>query len=119
MNLITVTIQTSNGVDTQIAGTLLNGYGDRIVQIDKFPVDIAPEGHLIVISHTDKPGIIGNVGTLLGRNDVNIASMQVGRQVVGGEAIMVLTVDKAVPEQVLGELTKLPELKTAKEIVLG
>ncbi|WP_138492985.1 phosphoglycerate dehydrogenase [Paenibacillus pinistramenti] len=119
MNLITVTIQTSNGVNTQIAGTLLNGYGERIVQIDKFPVDIAPEGRLIVISHTDKPGIIGNVGTLLGRNDVNIASMQVGRQVVGGEAIMVLTVDKEVPEHVLKELTELPELKTAKEIVLA
>ncbi|ANS74885.1 D-3-phosphoglycerate dehydrogenase [Paenibacillus yonginensis] len=118
MNLITITLQTSSG-DTLIAGTLLNGYGERIVQINKFPVDIAPEGHLIVISHTDKPGIIGNVGTLLGRNDVNIASMQVGRQVVGGEAIMVLTVDKAVPEYVLEELTQLPELKTAQEITLA
>lgn len=117
MNLITVTIKTA-GAARKIAGTLLNGYGERIVQIDKFPVDIAPEGHLIVISHTDKPGIIGNVGTLLGDNDVNIASMQVGRQIVGGEAIMLLTVDKAVPAHVLSDLTRLPEIKTAKEIVL-
>ncbi|MDU5949508.1 MAG: ACT domain-containing protein, partial [Paenibacillus macerans] len=89
----------------------------RIVQIDKFPVDVAPEGHLIFISHNDKPGIIGNVGTLLGKNDVNIASMQVGRKLVGGEAIMVLTVDKAVTKEVLDDLTKLPELNKALQII--
>lgn len=118
MNLITLTIKTASG-ERKIAGTLLNGYGERIVQIDKFPVDIAPEGHLIVISHVDKPGIIGRVGTLLGSNNVNIASMQVGRQIIGGEAIMLLTVDKGVPADVLEELTKLPEITTAKEIVLA
>ncbi|MGZ7444894.1 phosphoglycerate dehydrogenase [Paenibacillus sp. TH7-28] len=116
-NLISATLKTQDGAERRIAGTLLNGYGARIVQIDKFPVDVAPEGHLIFISHNDKPGIIGNVGTLLGQNGVNIASMQVGRKLVGGEAIMVLTVDKAVTKEVLDDLTKLPELNKALQII--
>lgn len=116
-NLISATLKTQDGAERRIAGTLLNGYGARIVQIDKFPVDVAPEGHLIFISHNDKPGIIGNVGTLLGQNGVNIASMQVGRKLVGGEAIMVLTVDKAVTKEVLDDLTKLSELNKALQII--
>ncbi|WP_334077105.1 phosphoglycerate dehydrogenase [Paenibacillus sanfengchensis] len=115
-NLISVSLKTQDGSERRVAGTLLNGYGARIVQIDKFPVDIAPEGHLIFISHNDKPGIIGSVGTLLGKNDVNIAAMQVGRKIVGGEAIMVLTVDKETPKEVLSDLTKLPEINKAQQI---
>ncbi|WP_019909935.1 phosphoglycerate dehydrogenase [Paenibacillus sp. HW567] len=117
-NLITVTTKTEHEQDFLVAGTLLQGYGERIVQVNKFPVDIAPEGHQILISHNDKPGIIGHVGTLLGQNDVNIASMQVGRKIVGGAAIMLLTVDKAVPKEVLVKLAGLPEINTAEEIIL-
>ncbi|MDR9853784.1 phosphoglycerate dehydrogenase [Paenibacillus sp. VCA1] len=117
-NLLTVTLKTQNDEETLVAGTLLNGYGERIVQINKFPVDVAPEGHQILISHHDKPGMIGSVGTLLGQNDVNIASMQVGRKIIGGEAIMILTVDKAVQKDVLTQLTTLPGLNSAIEITL-
>ncbi|GIP25553.1 D-3-phosphoglycerate dehydrogenase [Paenibacillus sp. J23TS9] len=117
-NLLTVTLKTQNNEETLVAGTLLNGYGERIVQIDKFPVDMAPEGHQILISHNDKPGIIGSVGTLLGQNDVNIASMQVGRKIIGGAAIMILSVDKAVQKDVLVQLTTLAELNRAIEITL-
>ncbi|EXX91458.1 D-3-phosphoglycerate dehydrogenase [Paenibacillus darwinianus] len=116
-NLVTVSLRTKQE-ERLVAGTLLNGYGARIVQIDKYPVDVAPEGNLILVSHNDKPGIIGRVGTLLGSNDVNIATMQVGRKLVGGAAIMVLTVDKGVPKQVLSEVAKLPDLNNAKEIML-
>lgn len=118
-NLISVTLKAQDGTERRVAGTLLNGYGARIVQIDKFPVDVAPEGHLIFISHNDKPGIIGHVGTLLGKNEVNIASMQVGRKLVGGEAIMVLTVDKTVTKEVLDDLTKLPEINKAQHIIFA
>lgn len=117
-NLLTVTLKTQNDEETLVAGTLLNGYGERIVQINKFPVDVAPEGHQILISHHDKPGMIGSVGTLLGQNDINIASMQVGRKIIGGEAIMILTVDKAVQKDVLTQLTTLPGLNGAIEITL-
>ena len=77
-------------------GTLLNGFGARIVQVDDYMVDVVPEGHLIFVKHTDKPGAIGRVGTLLAGKDINIATMQVGRSNQGGNAIMMLSVDNAV-----------------------
>ncbi|CAM4225231.1 phosphoglycerate dehydrogenase [Paenibacillus tarimensis] len=116
-NLVTVTLRTQSE-ERLVAGTLLTGYGTRIVQIDKFPVDVSPEGNLILVKHNDKPGIIGRVGTLLGNNDVNIATMQVGRKLVGGAAIMVLTVDKAASKEVIAELVNLPDVNKAKEILL-
>ncbi|MFD0711121.1 phosphoglycerate dehydrogenase [Paenibacillus sp. GCM10027626] len=116
-NLVTVTLR-SKKETRQVSGTLLTGYGPRIVQVDKFPVDVDPEGHIILVSHFDKPGIVGRVGTLLGSNDVNIATMQVGRQLAGGSAIMLIRVDKSVPKAVLSELVTLSDLNSAKEITL-
>jgi D-3-phosphoglycerate dehydrogenase len=116
-NLVTVTLKTKKEEKT-VAGTLLSGYGERIVQIDQYSVDIAPEGTMLLISHNDKPGIIGRVGTLLGNNDVNIASMQVGRKVIGGSAIMVLTIDKEAPTEVLHALEQLTDLIQVKAITL-
>lgn len=117
-NLVTVALRTKKEERT-VAGTLLTGYGPRIVQIDKFPVDVTPEGNLILISHNDKPGMIGNVGTLLGNSEINIATMQVGRKLVGGEAIMVLRVDKETPKEVLQKLVSIAEINTAKLITLN
>jgi len=116
-NLVTVTLRTKKD-ERSASGTLLSGYGPRIVQIDKYNVDVPPTGNLILIAHNDKPGIIGRVGTLLGNNDVNIATMQVGRQDEGGAAIMVLRVDKGASKDVLNQLMDMPELTAAKEIVL-
>jgi D-3-phosphoglycerate dehydrogenase len=116
-NLVTVTLKSKNEERT-VAGTLLSGYGERIVQIDQYPVDIAPEGNMLLISHSDKPGIIGRVGTLLGNNQVNIASMQVGRKVIGGSAVMVLSIDKEAPRDVLEELGQLTDLLHVKAITL-
>lgn len=116
-NLVTVGLRTKKE-ERSVAGTLLTGYGPRIVQIDKYPVDVTPEGNLILIAHNDQPGIIGNVGTLLGNNNVNIATMQVGRQLEGGSAIMVLRVDKGTPKEVLLQLTDMSGLNTAKKIIL-
>lgn len=116
-NLVTLSLRTSQE-ERRIAGTLLNGYGPRIVQIDQYPVDVAPNGHLLIVSHYDKPGIIGRVGSTLGDNDVNIATMQVGRKIIGGAAIMVLTVDKQVPKEVLTSMSQLPDLMNVNEITL-
>jgi D-3-phosphoglycerate dehydrogenase len=116
-NLLTVTLK-SKQEEKSLAGTLLAGIGERIVKIDQYPVDFAPEGNLLLISHNDKPGIIGRVGTLLGNNDVNIATMQVGRKVIGGSAIMVLAIDKQAPKEVLAELGKLPEIVNIRELTV-
>ncbi|MEW9669698.1 phosphoglycerate dehydrogenase [Ammoniphilus sp. 3BR4] len=117
-NLITVALTTSQE-QKKAAGTLLSGYGARIVKVDDYSVDIQPNGHLILIHHTDRPGAIGRVGTLLGNNDVNIATMQVGRRDVGGNAIMILSVDRQVSPDVLDHLGELNEIISVTEIELA
>ncbi|MFD0694874.1 phosphoglycerate dehydrogenase [Paenibacillus sp. GCM10027628] len=116
-NLVTVTVKTKQEEKT-LAGTLLAGFGERIVRIDQYPVDFAADGNLLLISHNDKPGIIGRVGTLLGSNDVNIATMQVGRKVIGGSAIMVLTIDKPAPAEVLADLGKQAEIVNVRALTV-
>ncbi|WP_082232011.1 phosphoglycerate dehydrogenase [Halobacillus massiliensis] len=108
-NLITIEIETDKEKRT-ISGTLLNGLGARIVKLDDYPIDVIPQGHLIVIHHQDQPGAIGRVGSLLADHHVNIATMQVGRAQQGGEAVMVLTVDKAVEEDCQEKLSGVPNI---------
>ncbi|MED0679582.1 phosphoglycerate dehydrogenase [Aneurinibacillus thermoaerophilus] len=116
-NLITVTLKTSQEERT-VSGTLLNGYGPRIVKIDGYSIDLVPQGHLLLVHHNDRPGAIGRVGTILGDNDVNIATMQVGRRDVGGQAIMLLTVDKEVSPNVLDTLGELNEITSVTQLEL-
>ena len=92
---ITVEVITENEKHS-VKGTLLNGLGARIVQVDQYVVDVVPEGNLLFIKHTDKPGVIGRVGTSLAEQNVNIATMQVGRADEGGDAIMMLAIDNTV-----------------------
>lgn len=99
-NLITVEVVTKKG-QYRVAGTLLNGLGPRIVKINEYSMDVVPEGHLLFVHHTDQPGMIGKVGTLLAENDVNIATMQVGRETIGGKAIMMLTIDRPLTDKEL------------------
>ncbi|MET3699031.1 D-3-phosphoglycerate dehydrogenase [Bacillus oleivorans] len=108
-NLLTVEIKTKTGLK-KVAGTLLNGLGARIVKVDDYSVDVTPAGHMILIRHKDQPGAIGRVGTLLAKFDVNIATMQVGRSNVGGDAIMMLTVDRQAEEHVISQLKELTDI---------
>lgn len=116
-NLITVEIETDKE-KRSIRGTLLNGLGPRIVQFDHYPIDVVPEGHLIVIHHKDQPGAIGRVGSLLAQHQVNIATMQVGRTNEGGEAVMVLTVDKEVTEESVVKLAELSDIQKVQSLTL-
>lgn len=116
-NLLTVTLKTKQESRT-LAGTLVAEYGARIVRVDGYSVDFAPTGHVLLVSHNDKPGMIGRVGTLLGNQNINIATMHVGRQMIGGAAVMVLTIDKPVDIEVIRELEKLPEIVGVKELSL-
>lgn len=102
-NLVTVNVTTSEGVFT-LAGTVFEGSDIRIVQIGDYRIEVVPSRYMLVNKYVDKPGVIGRVGTILGDNEVNIASMQVGRQEIGGEAVMVLQVDNLVSDQVLQQL---------------
>ncbi len=82
--------------------------------LDQYSIDVVPRGHLIVIHHKDQPGAIGRVGSLLAEQQVNIATMQVGRTKQGGEAVMVLTVDKEVEtacQEQLAEVTEIQQVQ--------
>lgn len=112
---ITIRLKTTEE-ERWVTGTAVAGVGERLVKVGPYPVDIAPEGHVLLISQEDKPGLIGRVGTVLGENGINIASMQVGRQEVGGSAVMILNVDAEVPKSVIEDLYEDPLIKRVREI---
>lgn len=116
-SLITVEVKTATET-RKVSGTLLNGLGARIVRVDDFVVDVVPEGFLLFIRHKDQPGAIGRVGTLLATEGINIAGMQVGRSEVGGDAIMMLSIDKHVEETGVEQLKGLADIYDATPIDL-
>lgn len=116
-SLITVEVKTAKGI-RKAAGTLMNGQGARIVKVDDYLVDVVPEGHLLFVRHNDRPGVIGRVGTLLGQENVNIATMQVGRSNAGGDAIMMLSIDRPAEAGSLEQLAKLEEIQGVTPINL-
>jgi D-3-phosphoglycerate dehydrogenase len=101
-----------------VAGILHGKKDPRIIIIDGFAVEVVPEGEMLVLSNIDKPGVIGNIGTLLGKNNINIARMQFGREKPGGRAISVVSVDTPVSKEVLSEIKKLPNVLSVKRIHL-
>ena len=103
---------------TEVGGTLVQGE-PRIVFIDGFWVDVPVEGHLLLTKHQDKPGLVGRVGTLLGQHDVNISSMQVGRLHARGDALMILTLDDAVPDDVRARIGSFPDVGRVRTARLG
>jgi D-3-phosphoglycerate dehydrogenase len=91
-----------------------------IMEVDGFSLNSPLAGDVLITHHRDQPGVIGAVGTLLARYDVNIAGMQVGRHLPrrGGEAIMVLNVDDAIPPEALDELKTIAGIETAYVVSL-
>lgn len=116
-NLIRVTMHT-DGISTSVAGSLMPDKGPRLVEIDGNMVDIVPEGGLLLISHMDRPGMIGKVGTVLGDNDINIASMEVARRQTRGPAVMILEIDDEVPAEVMEKVRAIPDLTSATYVRL-
>ncbi|MBP1947475.1 phosphoglycerate dehydrogenase [Virgibacillus litoralis] len=116
-NLLTVEVKTATETRS-VAGTLLNGLGPRIVKVDKYSVDVTPEDHIVVIYHQDQPGVIGRMGSILAQHHINIATMQVDRVDIGGEAIMMLKVDRHMEQKELDELKSLEEIHEVTAIDL-
>ncbi len=90
-----------------------------ITALDGFAVSLELGGRLLLISHRDRPGRIGAVGMLLGSRGVNIAAMQVGRQEVRGQAVMIVTLDDPLPRPVLDEIRQIEGLSHAHYVDLG
>ena len=115
-NLVTVTTQAGAGRKI-IAGTVFDG-APRIVRLRDLHIEFIPEGHVLVLSYEDRPGMVGRIGSILGRHNVNIASMHVGRRTKRGRAIVVLLLDEDVPPEVMEEVSKAVEADFARVIRL-
>ncbi len=101
-----------------VTGALLGNGEIRITDLDDFPINVPPSNYMLFTLHRDMPGIIGNIGSLLGSHNVNIASMQVGRKIVRGDAVMALSLDDPLSEAVLSEIVKIPGIRDAYTVKL-
>ncbi|HYM49988.1 MAG TPA: phosphoglycerate dehydrogenase, partial [Candidatus Limnocylindrales bacterium] len=115
-NLMTLTAE-GDGESTRMDATLLLNEA-HIVRLDEFRIDVVPQGSFLMSWHADRPGIIGAIGTLLGRNNINIASMQVGRNHPRGDAVMVLAVDEPVPDAILAQIRAIPGMTDVQSVLL-
>ncbi len=104
--------------DRSVAGTFIRNGEPRIVLIDQFAVDAAPEGYMLIFTNNDRPGMIGVIGTLLGEHKVNIAGMQLGRLKKHDRAVALLNVDDPIPESVMAQINAIPDIYVAKLVRL-
>ena len=109
----------SDGKSFVVEGTLVGiRKVEKIVSIDGFGLDLSPGKHMIFLRYMDKPGVIGSMGSALGKAGVNIAGMQVSRREIGGMALMALTVDDFVSENILEEVKKSTDADLARTVNL-
>jgi len=104
--------------DREICGTVFSRDNIRILFIDGYRVDIRPSGPMLVTQHTDRPGVIGKVGTLLGEAGINIAGMHVGRESEGQGALMVLKLDTPTSDALLEQIRLVDGMETVRMVQL-
>ena len=109
--LLRVTVATSQG-DRSVAGTLFGNEAPRLVEIFGVGIEAELAGHMLYIVNEDAPGFIGRIGTLLGENGINIGTFHLGRREAGGEAVLLLSVDQPIPQDVVDKACALEGVKT-------
>lgn len=115
-NLISLQATGDQGT-TRVGGTLLLNE-PHIVTFNDFRIDLVPHGTFLMSWHADRPGVIGAIGTLLGQKNINIASMQVGRDRPRGDAVMILSVDDPVPESIQADIRRIPGMADVLTVTL-
>ena len=109
----------ADGKKTSAGGTLIGARSEpRIVRVHSRPVEIVPNGVLFFMTNKDRPGIVGYIGTLMGKYKVNIASMSLSRNEAGGEALTVLNLDGVPPQELLDEVAKDKDISNVKVVTL-
>ena len=104
-NLVTLRGIMPDGQVVSVAGTLSGRrQHEKLVEVNGFEMEIAPAEHMVFLTYTDRPGVVGTVGQILGSEGINIAGMQVCRDARGGHALIVLSVDSAIPAVVLDDI---------------
>ncbi len=105
-NVIALRGTLADGQQVSVSGTLTGQrQAEKLVEVNGFEMELAPAEHMAFLTYTDRPGVVGVVGQILGGLGINIAGMQVCRDMRGGHALIVLTVDSALPPGALAEIT--------------
>ena len=117
-NFIRMKVKSADSVMT-IAGTVFANQDLRLVEIQGRKIDLQPRGGILYLVNTDKPGILGKIGTLLGQNNINIAGLELGRDKPGGQAITLISVDSRVGNRILQQLTEIEGIELARYLELG
>jgi D-3-phosphoglycerate dehydrogenase len=107
----------ADGKTVSVGGAFF-GATPRIVSVNSRPVEARPHGVVLVLENTDRPGIVGRIGTLLGNHGVNIAAMSLSRNQAGGTALTVLNLDTAPSEELLAEIRASGDIHSAQVIEL-
>ncbi len=106
--------------ETIVGGALLGeGHHPRIVRIGQFHVDTAPDGVLLLVRNRDVPGVVGEVATKLGAEEINIGEYHLARNAAAGRALGVITLDGEVPAGVLEELRDLTAVEEVLQVSFG
>jgi D-3-phosphoglycerate dehydrogenase len=109
--LVRVTVKTDAG-DRSVAGTLFGDAAPRLVELFGIKVEADLVGHMLYVVNEDAPGFIGRLGSLLGEEGVNIGTFHLGRRSAGGEAVLLLSVDEAVTQELIAKVRALAGVKT-------
>ncbi len=108
--LIRVTVETSQG-RRSVAGTLFSNGAPRLVEMFGISIEADLDGHMLYIANRDMPGFIGSVGLILGEAGINIGTFHLGRREQGGDAILLLSVDSPVPQELLDKICAVPNVQ--------
>lgn len=114
-NMISVTVKTDQE-ESFASGAIFGRQNLRIVEINKFMLDVIPEGYMLMLYNHDRPGVIGNITTTLGNDDVNIARLHLGREQVDGKALVVLSTDSPISKDTMKKLKGLPNIISVTRI---
>jgi D-3-phosphoglycerate dehydrogenase len=116
-NLMALRLKTADE-DVSVAGTMFGRNHLRLVDVDGVEVDTIPRGNILYVKNDDTPGVVGQIGTILGARGVNIARMTVGRKPGSGRAVMLIEVDSDPPADALEALRRVPGIRDARGIRL-
>jgi D-3-phosphoglycerate dehydrogenase len=114
-----ITTRVKGCADRLIMGAVFEGHQPRIVRIDDFMLEAIPEGPTLFIQNNDEPGVVGVVGTLLGKAGINISRMQLALHPKRAEAAMLVNVSTAPPQKVIESLRAMPHAISVQLLELG
>ena len=118
-SMISLNAALSDGRSIVVDGTLMGiRRVEKIICVDGFDLDLPPTEHLLFLQYSDRPGIVGSVGNLLGNAKINIAGMQVARKEAGGQALMAITVDSGVSADLVSLIQKETESELVRAVTL-